>query len=263
LAWFEKRPLFGRRVLVTRPRHQAAELMRRFERLGAIAFSLPMLEVREPADWTAVDHALKNLALYQWLVFTSVNGVHAFIQRLRALGYDLRALGGLQLAAIGPGTTQCLRTYYLEPDLVPSEYRSENLAAALKQRAQGQRVLLARADRGRDILRQELAESASVDQITVYSQVDLLPANQDALDGLRNGTIEFVTVTSSNIARALGDALDQESKANVKSGRVKLVSISPVTSAVIRELGLPVAAEAAEYTTAGVVQTLIGLAQGE
>jgi len=261
LAWFEQRPLFGRRVLVTRPRHQAAELVRRLERLGAVALSLPMLEVREPADWTAVDHALKNLALYQWLVFTSVNGVHALIQRLRKLGYDLRALGGLRLAAIGPGTAQCLRSYYLEPDLVPSEYRSESLAAALKQRAQGQRVLLARADRGRDILRQELAESATVDQIAVYSQVDLLATNRDVLDGLRDGTIDYITVTSSNIARALVAALDQETKANVKNGRVKLVSISPVTSAVIRELDLPVAAEAAEYTTAGVVQALIGLAE--
>jgi uroporphyrinogen III methyltransferase/synthase len=262
LAWAERRPLFGKRVLVTRPRHQAGDLVRRLEELGAVPVVLPAVEVREPADWGPVDAALADLGRYQWLVFTSANGVHFLIRRLRQLGRDLRALGGVQLAVIGPGTADALRSYHLEPDLVPAEFRSEALAAALKERARGQRVLLARADRGRDVLRQELAEVAAVDQVAVYSQVDALEAAPDVLEQLRAGRIEYVALTSSNIARALLRALDAETRGRIEAGTVQLVTISPVTSAAVRELGLPVAAEAAVYTAAGVVDALVRRAAG-
>ena len=261
LAWFEQRPLFGKTVLVTRPKHQAEELARRLENLGAIPIVLPAVEIREPADWLPVDRALENLHDYDWLVFTSTNGVQAFIERLRRIGHDLRALGGIRLAAIGPGTANALRGYHLEPDLIPPEYRSEDLAAALKGHVRGQRVLLARADRGREILREELAEVAKVDQIAVYSQVDAIEPNSEALACLGRGEINYVTVTSSNIARALARALDLKCRDAINSGRVKLVSISPVTSAVLRELGLPVAAEATTFTAEGVIEALIRLAK--
>jgi len=153
LHWLERRPLYGKRVLVTRPRHQAGDLIRRLEQLGAIPFVLPTVEIREPADWTDVDRAIANLASYQWLVFTSANGVQALLRRLRQTGRDLRHLGGVQLAVIGPATAAALRDYHLEPDLMPETYNSEGLAAALRPRVAGQRVLLARADRGRDVLR--------------------------------------------------------------------------------------------------------------
>src|SRR6185312_11201688 len=117
-------------------------------------------EIREPADWTPVDQALANLSSYQWLVFTSANGVDALIGRLRQRGRDLRALGSLRLAVIGPATADALRRYYLEPDLIPPVYDSESLAAVLKERAAGQRLLLARADRGREVLREQLANVA-------------------------------------------------------------------------------------------------------
>jgi uroporphyrinogen III methyltransferase/synthase len=198
---------------------------------------------------------------YQWLVFTSVNGVHAFIKRLRRVGKDLRALGSIRLAAIGPGTANALRGYHLEPDLVPPEYRSEELAAALKERVRGQRVLLARADRGRELLRDELSGVAEVDQVAVYSQVDAIDPNSEALACLRRGEVDYVTVTSSNIARALARALDETCRNVIESGRVKLVSISPVTSAAIRELGLPVAAEATTFTSEGVMEALVKLAK--
>jgi uroporphyrinogen III methyltransferase/synthase len=262
LAWFERRPLFGRRVLVTRPRHQAADLVRRLEELGALPIVLPAVEIREPADWSPVDRALARLADYQWVVFTSANGVHALVRRLRAVGRDLRAMGGLRLAAIGPSTADALRGYHLEPDLVPGAFDSEHLALALKDRAAGQRILLARADRGRDVLRQELGTVAVVDQVAVYSQVDALEESSATLDQLQHGEIEYVTLTSSNIARALLRTLDVESRRRIEAGEVKLVCISPHTGAAVRELGLPVAAEAAEYTTAGVVAALLALAGG-
>src|SRR5262249_45662901 len=248
---------------VTRPRAQSAKLVRRLEQLGAVPLVLPTLEVREPADWGPVDRALENLSGYQWLVFTSVNGVHALLKRLRQRGYDIRSLPGVRLAAIGPATADALREYYLEPDVVPAAYRSESLAAALKEQVRGQHVLLARADRGREVLREELASVASVDQVAVYSQIDAPPEDSAVLEQLQLGAIDYVRLTSSNVARVLIGLLDASMREPIEAGKVKLVSISPVTSGAIRELGLPVAAEAQEYTMAGVVQTLIRLAEEE
>jgi uroporphyrinogen III methyltransferase/synthase len=260
LAWFEQRPLFGKRVLVTRPRHQAAEMVERLEELGAVPHLLPAVEVLPPADWKPADRALEILWSYHWLIFTSANGVHAVVRRLEQTGRDLRALGPVRLAAIGPATAEALRGYHLRADLVPAEYRSEALAAALRDRVRGQRLLLARADRGREVLRQELARVAHVDEVAVYSQVDAVPADAEALDCLRRGEIDYVTLTSPNIARALGRVLDEPCRSRIAAGEVRLVSISPVTSAALRELGLPVAAEAVEYTSAGVVEALVQLA---
>jgi uroporphyrinogen III methyltransferase/synthase len=263
LAWCEQRPLFGKRILVTRPRHQAGNLVHRLEELGAVPVGLPAVEIREPSDWSSVDRALSRLADFHWLVFTSANGVHALVRRLRQTGRDLRALGPLQLAAIGPSTADALRSYQLEPDLVPPTYCSESLAAALKERAAGKRVLLARADRGRDLLRHELQAVAAVEQIAVYSQVDAIDMEAEALDCLRRGEVDYVTLTSSNIARSLARALDETSRARILAGEVRLVTISPVTSADVRALGLPVAAEAEEYTVPGLVKALVRLAAAD
>jgi uroporphyrinogen III methyltransferase/synthase len=213
-----------------------------------------------PKDWGPVDEALRSLARFQWLVFTSANGVHAFLRQLLELGRDMRALGGLKLAAIGPKTAEALGHYHLIPDLVPATYQSENLAAALLETIHpGERVLLARADRGRELLREELAGRHDVEQISVYSQQDAIASDDPMLDHLRRGEIDFITVTSSNIARALAHSLDATCLARLQKGETRLVSISPVTSAELRALGLPVAAEAAAATTAGIVEALVKL----
>ncbi len=257
IDWFSHRPLFGKTVLVTRPKHQADDMVRRIEVLGGQSICLPAVTLAEPADWAPVDTAIGRLGETSWLVFTSVNGVHAFIARLRACGRDLRALGGVRLAVIGPATADALRGYHLEPDVIPAEYNSEGLVAALRERVRGSRVLLARADRGIDLLRDELSSVAEVEQVAVYSQRDAtLEDSPEALAALRAGEIDFVTLTSSNIARVIGSALDPEA---VRSGRPALVCISPRTSAAAKELGLPVAAEAVEYTTAGVIEAMCRL----
>jgi uroporphyrinogen III methyltransferase/synthase len=257
LSWFEHRPLLNVRVVVTRPRHQAGDLARRLEELGAVPHLLPAVEIGDPADWTPVDDALHRLASYHWLVFTSVNGVHSFLRRLRHLGLDLRALGGLRLAAIGPATAEALREYHLDADVVPDEYRSEALAAALQPHVAGRRVLLARADRGRELLRDELARVAEVAQVAVYSQVDAVDIHSEVFDSLRRGEVDYVTLTSSNIARAFLRGLDAPCRARIEAGDVRLVSISPITSATVRELGFEVAVEATTYTTEGLVDALV------
>jgi uroporphyrinogen III methyltransferase/synthase len=262
LSWFTDRRLFGRRVLVTRPRHQAGDMVRALEELGADVIVLPTVEIALPAHWELVDSALARLATFDWLVFTSANGVQALLGRLRHVGRDLRALGGVSLATIGPATAEALRGYHLEPDVVPAAFNSEGLVEALRSRVAGKRVLLARADRGIDLLREELARVAEVEQVAVYAQRDaLLEEGHPTLAQLRAGEVEFVTLTSSNIARTLIAALGPAGREQVLAGRVRLVTISPRTSAAVREQGLPVAGEAQEYTTGGVIEALCALAR--
>jgi len=258
-SWFEARPLYGQRVLVTRPRAQASELMRQLELLGAVPYLLPVVSIEPLPDYTQVDATLRRLRDFDWLVFTSVNGVEALLNRLLTIGLDLRALGHLRIAAIGPATAAALARFHLRADLVPERYQSEDLAAALREPTAGQRVLLARADRGRDLLRHELARTAQVEQLTVYIQRDTLQPDPDLLANLERGEIPLITLTSSNIARALLRWLRGSDGFNtrLRRGEIKLISISPVTTATIAEMGYPVAAEAAEATIPGVIDALI------
>ena len=174
--------------------------MRQLELLGALGAARRGNPAAGELD--DVDNRINHLADYDWLVFTSVNGVESFLRRLLTTGRDLRSLGNVHLAAIGPSTADALRTFHLNPDLVPAEYRSENLAVELRSRVAGKRVLLARADRGRDLLRFELAKVATVDHLTVYRQIDAPPANPLVLDAIGRGEIDFVTLTSADIARS-------------------------------------------------------------
>ena len=266
-SWFESRPLFGRHVLVTRPAHQAAGMVRKLEHLGAVVYRTSPVETRDVTDPAPVDRALEQLrgGEWDWLVFTSANGVHALLHRLDALGRDLRDLGRVSLAAIGPKTADALREYRLNADVVPAaEFSSEGLAAALSPHVAGKRVLLARANRGREVLREVLSgAAASVGQVAVYDQVDADTPDDSVLDALRRGEIRYVTLSSSNIARGLLGAFDETIRARVARGDIRLVAISPETGRVVRELGFPVAAEARVYTEDGLIEAVVGLAKEE
>ena len=158
--------------MVTRPRDEAYRSAAALETLGAEVLLAPTIEVRPISDPAPLDAAIDRLASYDWLVFTSANGVRFFLERLTGRGRDLRALGHLKLAAIGPMTALALARFHLTADLVPETYRSEALAAELLQHAPGRRILLARADRGRTVLKDELQQLADVDQVPVYHNVD-------------------------------------------------------------------------------------------
>ena len=250
-SWFAERPLAGTRVLVTRPQHQAGSLVAALGELGAGVFVQPAIEITPPDDWTPVDAALAKLDRYDWLVFSSANGVRALLDRLLATR-DLRAMGRVKLAAIGSATAEELARYHLRADLVPDEYRAESLAAALRRESVAHaRFLLIRASRGREVLAEELAaHGGAVEQIVAYRSRDVASADPDVAQLLGEGKLDWITVTSSAIARSLaalfGDQL----------GKSKLASISPVTSATLAELGHSVAAEAREYTTTGLVEAI-------
>lgn len=251
LSWFEKRPLFGQTVLVTRPVHQARELAAPLRELGADVLVQPAIEIRPVQDAAPLDAAIARLREFDWLVFSSANGVRHFLKRLLGQG-DLRLLGNAKLAAIGPGTAEALREFHLAADLIPDEYRAESLAEALGTGAQGQRFLLLRASRGREVLREQLqAAGGLIEQVVVYESHDVTAALPEIAERLRAGRIDWVTVTSSAIARSLANLFGAD------LNRAKLASISPITTATLRDLGYSPAVEAGEYTMAGVVQALV------
>jgi uroporphyrinogen III methyltransferase / synthase len=255
LAWYEALPLFGQRILITRPQEEAGRAAGALESMGARVVLAPTVEVRPIDDNPRLDAVIECLADYDWLVFTSASGVRFFLQRLADRGRDLRVLGHLKLAAIGPATARALAQYHLRADLVPDSYRSESLAAALGRHAAGTKILLARADRGRTILREELAQLADVDQVAVYQNSDAESLPADVVARIRDGTLDWITLTSSAITTRLHELLPEDARQKV--GReVRLASISPVTSATAVALGWSVAAEASEFTWEGLIQAI-------
>lgn len=257
LTWFESRPLLGRRIVLTRPSGESDDSSRRLEVLGAEAIPAPTVVIRPMEDFAALDDAIARLPSFDWLVFTSPNGVRHFLDRLRAIGRDLRALGHLKLAAIGPATAAALAESRLDADLVPPSYRSEDLAAALAPQASGQSILLARADRGRVVLQEELGKIARVEQVAVYRNADAEALPPGIAERIAEGSVDWITLTSSAIARRLRDLLPDDARAAIASGRVKLAALSPITAAAANELGWPIAAEAGEYTFDGLIAAIV------
>jgi uroporphyrinogen III methyltransferase/synthase len=256
LTWFERLPLFGQRIVVTRPHDEGTRAAITLESLGAEVLLAPTVEVRPITDSGPLDAAIDRLATYDWLVFTSANGVRFFVARLTARGGDLRALGHLKLAAIGSATAEALAAIHLTADLVPESYRSESLAAALGERAASQKILLARADRGRSILKDELKQLADVDQVAVYHNADAAALPDSVVERITAGTIDWITLTSPAITARLYELLPPEARGHI--GReIRLASLSPVTTEAARALGWTVAAEAAEFTWDGLVRSII------
>ncbi|MBI2824336.1 MAG: uroporphyrinogen-III C-methyltransferase [Planctomycetia bacterium] len=250
-SWFTSRPLFGKRIVVTRPIDQADPLRSRLEELGAEVLVQPAIEIGPPLDPGPLDAALDRVAAFDWLVFSSANGVRFVLDRLLARS-DARRLAGVRLAAIGAATAAELAHYALRADLVPDEYRAEGLAAALSGAAEGKRFLLARASRGRELLAEELrAAGATVEQVVAYDSRDVETPDALVAEALAGGHIDWITATSSAIARSLVALFGEDLR------RARLASISPVTSATLRELGYPPAIEASEHTTEGVVQAIL------
>jgi uroporphyrinogen III methyltransferase / synthase len=255
LRWFESLPLFGQRIVVTRPQDEAGRSAAAIEALGAEVVLAPTVEIRPIADTGPLDAAIDRLSHYDWLVFTSVNGVRSFLDRLFERGKDLRALGGVKLAAIGPSTAEALDRYHLRADLIPPSFRSESLAESLAGVAAGSRILLARADRGRTILKDELSRLAEVDQVAVYQNADADQLPDALVDRIVEGSIDWITLSSSAITARLHALLPEPARRRI--GRdVKLASISPITTQAAANLGWDVAAEATTYTWDGLIEAM-------
>jgi len=245
LNWFDRLPLRGERIIVTRAASQSGSLAAALQSLGAEVIEFPAIEIRPAADYAALDAAIANLGGYDWLIFTSVNGVRFFLDRLDRSAADLRALRA-RICAIGPATRDAVERLHLKCDMVPEEYVAESLLAAFsKYELQGKRVLLPRAAVARDLIPAELTRlGARVDVVEAYRTVR--PETVPPLPA----SASWITFTSSSTARNFVEM------AALPSG-TRIASIGPVTSATVRALGMEVTAEANPYTTEGLVAAIL------
>ena len=257
IAWFERRPLLGRRIAITRPAAQADPIIHQALELGAQPILLPTIQILPPEDWSQADAVLSRIHEFDWIVFTSANGVDGLLGRLWSIGGDARRLSRCRIAAIGPATNASLFAYRLRADLVPDEFRGEALAESLRDLVPGKRVLWARASRGRDVLPERLtAAGAALEQVVVYRNVDAeqLPEAEHRM--IEQAEIDWIALSSPSIARSLKLLLGNRASTQI-GNKVRLASISPVTSQAAREAGLSICAEATTYTWPGIFDAII------
>jgi len=244
LRWYDKRPLFGWTILITRPRHQAAELRQRLEEKGAGVVSIPAIEIQGLADYTELDRAISSLADYDYLVFTSVNGVDAFFRRFFENGKDARDLSGLTTVCIGPRTARQLGRFSVNCDIMPDKFVAESLLEAFPHQMDGKKVLVPRALEAREILPEGLRErGARVDVVPAYRTVEA----EDVIEVPDH--VDIAVFTSSS-------TVDHFLKRATLPAGCRTACIGPVTAETIREHGLKVDIEAGEHTIPGVVQAI-------
>jgi uroporphyrinogen III methyltransferase/synthase len=259
LRWFDARPLFGKRVLVTRTRDQASELSRALAAQGAEPIELPTIQITPVADPGAVAVAMENVrtGAYQWVIFTSANAIDLFLAHLRDAGLDARGLARARIAAIGPGTGEALERRGLRPDIVPERYVAEGLLDALGERViRGQRVLLPRAAGARSTLIDGLtARGAKVDELILYRSDVPESVDGEGLRRLRAGDIDIATFASSSAVRNLVAMLNNDLDA---LEGITVAVIGPVTAAAARAAGLRIDVIAEPYTIDALVGAIVG-----
>ncbi len=248
--------LSGLNILVTRPQGQAQTLQSLIDHRGGHALLHPVIKIVDPPDWGSLDTALAMIGNYDWIVFSSVNGVNQFHRRAERIlgtsGAKAWKTGPTKIAAVGPSTEKALAQMGIECSIRPDNYRAEALADTLAEKARGKRFLLIRADRGRDVLSQRLKHSGGVvTEAVAYSSTDVASADPATIALMAAGEIDWVTITSSAIGRScvllFGEALR----------KTRIASISPITSGTLRELGFSPAAEATSYTMQGLIDAIV------
>jgi len=258
-------PLAGCRVLVSRAKKQAGALSSALRDLGCNVIEIPFIEIRRPRSYQGLDAALRELANYDWLILTSVNGVEALFERMAKKRLQLSALSRLRIAAIGPATKKSIEAHGLAVAVTPKEYVAESVVRALHRRVRNKRVLLVRARVARDVIPRELRNAgAHIDVVEAYETV--IPQSSakrlPALLANSRRSPHAITFTSSSTVRNFVQLLGLHSaraalkKASGQNG-VHSASIGPVTSATLREFGLPVDIEAKEYTIPGLVAAIV------
>jgi len=262
LRWFDARPLFGRTVLVTRPRDQAADFSDRLVALGARVITVPLIEIRPAPDAQALELAAASAGRFDWVVFTSVNAVDAFMGALAALEQDARALGTARLCAVGPATAARLAQYHLRVDLVPETFHAEGAFAALEREGPlaGRRVLLPKGDIARDVLADHLRNAgADVTEVVAYRTVAraALPEDPDIYRMLLDGTLDCVTFTSGSAVRTFVQLVGEDAAVDLLK-HTAVASIGPVTGDVARALGIDVTIQPERFTIPALTDAIAG-----
>ncbi len=256
LAWFERLPLFGKRIVVTRAREQAGDLSEALEELGAATIEIPTIEIHDPASWDPLDKAIGRLNEFDYLLVTSANGVRSFLKRLSACGRDLRDLKGLTIGAIGPATAAEFAKTGIRVDFVPKEYRAEGLLEVLAgHELKGKAFLIPRALVARDLVPKVLTErGARVEVVAAYETVPPQLTSDEILRQLAPRP-DVITFTSSSTASNFAKLLGGRQVSEVLEG-VAVASIGPITSDTLRKLGLTIQIEAQESTIPGLVRAI-------
>jgi uroporphyrinogen-III synthase len=249
-------PLAGRRVLVTRAAHQAGKLSDGLRALGAVPVEVPVLEIAPPASYAPLDSALRDLDFYDWLILTSANTVRAIVERAPDLALALQGFAPPQVAVVGASSSAEAKKHGLSVDLIPDEYVAESLVAALAPRIEGKRVLLARAAVARDVIPDALrAAGATVDVVDAYRNVLPTGAPEQLRRALAGG-LDAATFTSSSSVSHLAEAAKAAELAFPFEG-VAAVSIGPITSQTLREMGWEPAAEADLHDVPGLIEAVV------
>lgn len=256
LNWFERLPLFGKRIAITRAREQAGVLRDELAALGAEVIEIPTIEIRQPDSWEALDAAIRRLQEFQYLLVTSANGVRNFLARLAASGRDVRSLHGLTIGAIGPATAAEFARTGVKVDLLPREYVAEGLIAALGDRdLRGKAFLIPRARVARDLVPRVLEERGARVEVVEAYQTGVPEVTSEELTHLFTPPPDAITFTSSSTATNLAKLLGEDRLVETLRGTA-IASIGPITSQTLRKLGLDVTFEAQESTMSGLVQAL-------
>ncbi len=259
LNWFETRPLFGKRILVTRAKEQAGELTQLLRAYGADPVECPTIQIVPPESWDELDGAVARLSRYHWLLFTSVNGIRPFMERLRQHNLDSRALASLRIACIGPRTAQELARYGLRADLLPAEFQAEGLLEAMKASGvAGKQVLIPRAAVAREILPEQLRTlGAEVSVVTAYRTI-CPPADRAQLkELLRQGAIHLITFASSSTVRNFAQLFDSQHEMKTLTAGTVIACIGPITAQTAADVGMPATITAAQNTIPALVEAIL------
>jgi len=262
LRWFDARPLYGRRILVTRPREQAGEMVGLLDSLGAEAIEAPMIRITAPEDFGPLDEACTDLGRFGWILFSSVHAVEALVGRLMGSRLDLRALHGVRLGAVGPAVAERLLQLGLKVDLVPGEYRAEAIVQALSeaQDVRGLKVLLPRSDIGREVIADQLRrQGAEVTEVVAYRTVVVEPEREGEPDVYRmllDRRIDVVTFTSASAVRNFVRVLGAEPAADLLRTTV-VASIGPVTAEAAAQYNIRTTILPTSYTVPALVEAIV------
>lgn len=257
LNWFESKPLFGKRIVVTRAREQAPEFIDLLSAYGAEAISFPTLQIVSPPSWAEADAAIERIEHYHWIIFTSVNGVQSFRKRLAALRKDLRLLKGISLCAIGPRTAAEIEAWGLQVDLVPDEFKAEGVLQALDARGiAGKRFLIPRAMEAREILPEEIQKKGGeVDVVPVYQSIRPDPDPATLEKTLHAKRADMITFASSSTLRNFMEILGPQRQSWVTGSAI--ACIGPITAETALEFGLKVDVTPSEYTLPALAESIV------
>jgi uroporphyrinogen III methyltransferase/synthase len=261
IAWFEKRPLHGISIGLTRAEGQLDSVIDDVLKLGGEPVPMPLIQIRPPVSWDEVDAVFARLDSFDWLIFTSANGVRSFLGRIWQSGRDVRAIGAARLAAIGPATAEALAAHQLRADVIPAEYRAEGLAEALVPHLKGKRALWVRASRGRDVLPAVLASvGATLEQVVVYRNNDVDELPEELRQRMASGELDWIALSSPSIARNFARVV-QPSELRQGDHVTRVAAISPVTADAARECGFEVSVVAEEFTWPGLLHAIATVAR--